>query len=144
MLFPDHRPARTQTELLERRKQLDAQLAEMRQSLEQRLFARFKAHYDAHPAETAVEDVLVISGGGDWDAFGAGFLKGWSRVQGPLARPEFAVVTGVSTGALISPFAFLGDAQSDDAVVALYRNPQQDWVKYAAGLGALEDGAGDG
>jgi hypothetical protein len=38
-------------------------------------------------------------------------------------------VTGVSTGALISPFAFLGDEQSIEAVVALYRNPNPDWVK---------------
>jgi predicted acylesterase/phospholipase RssA len=129
MFFPDHRPARTPAELLERRKHLDAQLGEMRQGLEQGLFARFQARHEAHPGESPVEDVLVISGGGDWGAFGAGFLKGWSRVQGPLAKPEFDVVTGVSTGALIAPFAFLGDAQSNEAVVALYRNPQPDWVK---------------
>ena len=34
-------------------------------------------------------DILVLSGGGDWGAFGAGVLKGWSRVHGPLAPPEF-------------------------------------------------------
>ena len=113
----------------------------MRQSLEQRLFARFKAHYDAHPAETAVEDVLVISMAAIGMRSRARFLKGWSRVQGPLARPEFAVVA-VSTGALISPFAFLGVMPVRRAVVALYRNPQQDWVKVRGG--AVEDGAGDG
>ena len=48
---------------------------------------------------------LAISGGGDNGAFGAGFLNGWTASG---SRPEFKVVTGVSTGALIAPFAFLG------------------------------------
>ncbi len=48
---------------------------------------------------------LSISGGGADGAFGAGFLTGWSA-RGD--RPNFTVVTGVSTGALIAPFAFLG------------------------------------
>src|SRR4029450_11736628 len=39
------------------------------------------------------------------------------------------IVTGVSTGALIAPFAFLGDEKSVETVVALYRNPKKDWVK---------------
>jgi predicted acylesterase/phospholipase RssA len=73
-------------------------------------------------------DLLVISGGGDWGAFGAGVLKGWGRVKGELARPQFDVVTGVSTGALIAPFAFLGDDESIERIVKLYRNPKPDWV----------------
>ena len=50
-------------------------------------------------------DYLVISGGGSDGAFGAGLLVGWSE-QG--SRPEFQVVTGISAGAMIAPFAFLG------------------------------------
>ena len=50
---------------------------------------------------------LVISGGGEDGAFGAGLLVGWSAAG---TRPEFQVVTGVSTGALIAPFAFLGSS----------------------------------
>jgi patatin-like phospholipase/acyl hydrolase len=73
-----------------------------------------------------VYDILVLSGGGDWGAFGAGVLKGWARVRGPLATPTFDVVTGVSTGVLIAPFAFLGDAPSLDTIAALYRNPGPD------------------
>lgn len=38
-------------------------------------------------------------------------------------------VTGVSTGTLIAPFAFLGDENSINQIVSLYRNPQRDWVK---------------
>jgi len=48
---------------------------------------------------------LAISGGGDNGAFGAGLLNGWTESG---TRPEFKLVTGVSTGALIAPFAFLG------------------------------------
>jgi hypothetical protein len=48
---------------------------------------------------------LAISGGGDNGAFGSGLLVGWTEAGD---RPEFEVVTGVSTGALIAPFAFLG------------------------------------
>jgi predicted acylesterase/phospholipase RssA len=48
---------------------------------------------------------LAISGGGDSGAFGAGLLTGWTAAG---TRPTFKVVTGVSTGALIAPFAFLG------------------------------------
>jgi len=50
---------------------------------------------------------LAVSGGGENGAFGAGLLVGWTE-HGD--RPVFNVVTGVSTGALIAPFAFLGPA----------------------------------
>ena len=48
---------------------------------------------------------LAISGGGDNGAFGAGLLNGWTAAG---TRPQFKGVTGVSTGALIAPLAFLG------------------------------------
>jgi hypothetical protein len=48
---------------------------------------------------------LILSTGGEDGAFGAGLLSGWTKTGN---RPEFSLVTGVSTGALIAPFAFLG------------------------------------
>jgi len=48
---------------------------------------------------------LALSGGGAKGAFGAGFLNGWTDSG---IRPEFKIVTGISTGALIAPLAFLG------------------------------------
>ena len=48
---------------------------------------------------------LALSGGGDNGAFGAGLLVGWTKAGN---RPHFTTVTGVNTGALIAPFAFLG------------------------------------
>lgn len=53
-------------------------------------------------------EILVLSGGGEDGAFGAGLLTEWTR-QG--TRPEFRIVTGVSTGALTAPFAFLGSSR---------------------------------
>ena len=50
---------------------------------------------------------LALSGGGGDGAFGAGLLCGWTEAG---TRPTFKIVTGISTGALISPFAFLGPA----------------------------------
>src|SRR5439155_24402719 len=59
---------------------------------------------------------LAISGGGDNGAFGAGLLSGWTKSG---TRPEFKLVTGVSTGALIAPFAFLGPTY-DQTLKSLY------------------------
>ncbi|MBO0765706.1 MAG: patatin-like phospholipase family protein [Hyphomicrobiaceae bacterium] len=52
-------------------------------------------------------EYLALSGGADDGAFGAGLLVGWTQ-RGD--RPRFEVVTGVSAGALIAPYAFLGPA----------------------------------
>jgi hypothetical protein len=54
---------------------------------------------------------LAISGGGADGAFGAGLLTGWSQSGN---RPEFAMVTGVSIGSLIAPFAFLGSSYDEE------------------------------
>lgn len=50
-------------------------------------------------------NILALSGGGQHGAYGAGVLNGWT-VSGN--RPDFDIVTGISTGSLIAPFAFLG------------------------------------
>ena len=59
---------------------------------------------------------LAVSGGGDNGAYGAGLLCGWSASG---QRPEFKLVTGISTGALIAPFAFLG-AKYDGVLKQFY------------------------
>ena len=59
---------------------------------------------------------LALSGGGPNGAFGAGFLNGWTKTG---QRPVFKVVTGVSTGALMAPFAYLGP-KHDDALREFY------------------------
>lgn len=61
-------------------------------------------------------DYLAISGGGSDGAFGAGLLVGWSKLG---TRPEFEIVTGISTGALSAPFAFLG-TEYDSQLTKIY------------------------
>ena len=60
--------------------------------------------------ETA-HSYLAISGGGANGAFGAGLFAGWTTSG---TRPEFTMVTGISTGALTAPFAFLGPDYDDE------------------------------
>jgi hypothetical protein len=69
-----------------------------------------------HQGELPPVSFLAISGGGDDGAFGAGLLVGWTETG---SRPEFKAVTGISTGALIAPFAFLGP-DYDDKLRAVY------------------------
>jgi len=72
----------------------------------------------ARGGELPTAHLLSLSGGGDNGAFGAGLLVGWTA-HGD--RPSFKLVTGVSTGALIAPFAFLGP-EYDAALTDVYTN----------------------
>lgn len=75
---------------------------------------------------------LAVSGGGDNGAFGAGLMNGWTALG---TRPEFKMVTGVSTGALIAPFAFLGPGY-DDALRDVYTTMTPEKVFRVRGLTA--------
>jgi hypothetical protein len=93
---------------------------------------RIDREYKEHRENGApfVHDILLISGGGAKGAFAAGLLEAWGTVEsGPTARPDFDVVTGVSTGALIAPFAFIGTQESYASVAKFYADPQENWVK---------------
>ena len=69
-----------------------------------------------------VINFLALSGGGSDGAFGAGLLGGWTASGN---RPEFDLVTGVSTGALTAPFAFLGPRYDDGAQEGFHRVDHQ-------------------
>jgi len=78
--------------------------------------------------------MLAISGGGDNGAYGAGFLNGWTAAG---TRPQFKAVTGVSTGALIAPFAFLGP-RYDYVLERVYtKTSQKDIFKKRGLIGGL-------
>jgi predicted acylesterase/phospholipase RssA len=77
--------------------------------------------------------ILALSGGGSFGAFGAGALVGLTRSG---SRPEFAVVTGISTGALIAPYAFLGPAW-DARLREVYTSGAADTLLQSRGLGVL-------
>lgn len=78
-------------------------------------------------------DVLALSSGGANGAFGAGVLAGWSE-RGD--RPTFEVVTGVSIGALMAPFAFVGRERDAD-LRAMFTDGRTAHLLQARGLGAL-------
>jgi predicted acylesterase/phospholipase RssA len=85
--------------------------------------------------------LLAVSGGGEDGAFGAGLLCGWSQ-QG--TRPVFGLVTGVSTGALTAPFAYLGSSY-DPQLRAVYTGLSPDKIMESRGITAalFDDAMGD-
>jgi hypothetical protein len=91
------------------------------------LFTRRLAAPDATGA------ILALSGGGANGAFGAGVLVGWTEAG---TRPQFDIVTGISTGALTAPFAFLGP-EWDDELRAAYTNGGADGLLSPRALAGL-------
>ena len=69
--------------------------------------------------------ILLLSSGGGWGAYCAGFLSSWSHRTLDMPRPRFDVVTGVSTGAIIAAFALLGP-DYDPALEQRYRGVTSD------------------
>jgi len=78
-------------------------------------------------------NILALSGGGAFGAFGAGAMVGLTRSG---SRPEFAVVTGISTGALIAPYAFLGPTW-DKQLRDVYTSGAADHLLQSRGPGVL-------
>jgi Patatin-like phospholipase len=88
------------------------------------------ARAPAHDGDPPTLNFLALSGGGDKGAFGAGFLVGWGAVTDPKwRRPEFDAVSGVSTGALLAPFAFIGTDEACRQVEDFYRHPKDTWIQ---------------
>lgn len=90
----------------------------------------FKEHGSYPPI-----NYLAISGGAYDGAFGAGLLNGWSESG---TRPDFMLVTGVSTGALIAPFVYIGK-QYDPLLKQYYTNTTSSNI-FIAGFWELMDG----
>ena len=81
---------------------------------DQELQADIRSAFTNHPPK----NILILSGGGANGAFGCGILNGWRNA--PAGRPKFDVVTGISTGAFIAAFAFLGEEQDDATLGEVY------------------------
>ena len=114
---------------------LDGMMAERRRSVERQRQALGLIDADA---KLPTAHFLAISGGGDNGAFGSGLLVGWTEAGD---RPEFQMVTGISTGALIAPFAFLGP-EYDGPLREVYTTITADDVYSQRGLiGAIFDDA---
>lgn len=81
--------------------------ADMVESVRQEIKGSIQQGYSGFPTL----NVLTLSGGAEHGAFGAGFINGWTQSG---TRPNFKFVTGISAGALIAPFAFLGPDYDDE------------------------------
>lgn len=87
-------------------------------------------------------DLLLLSGGGQNGAFGAGFLRGW-RARSDERMPAFDLVSGISTGALQAPYALLGTVAAIDTLTSLYARaatsiaPTFDWWFWLRRTGGL-------
>ena len=106
-----------------------------------RLKAKYRAREGAQPkgappSAPPVSNLLALSGGADDGAFGAGLLVGWSEHGG---RPEFDLVTGISAGALIAPFAFLG-RNHDRELAGLFTSYSADQIYQSNILAGLFGG----
>jgi predicted acylesterase/phospholipase RssA len=102
---------------------------------------RLKAKYQSREVVKAgaappISNLLALSGGADDGAFGAGLLVGWSEKG---SRPEFDLVTGISAGALIAPFAFLG-RNHDRELAGLFTSYGADQIYQANVLSGLFGG----
>ena len=103
-------------------------------------FPKLKAKYEARLKSgdhKLVSNLLAISGGADDGAFGAGLLVGWTE-RGD--RPEFDLVTGISAGALIAPFAYLG-SDYDRQLAGLFTSYSADQIYQSNVLSGLFGGS---
>lgn len=131
-----HRPAATVQSLLAEAPRHAEQDRTTRDSIVERLVRRVVRRGDR------TLDVLLLSGGGQNGAFGAGFLRGW-RARRDERMPTFDLVSGISTGALQSPYALLGTPAAIDTLTALYARsatsiaPTVDWWFWLRRTGGL-------
>ena len=104
-----------------------------------RRIARIRSQMaESEESLTSPRYYLTISGGGANGAFAAGLLKGWTESG---TRPEMWIVTGISTGALIAPFAFLGSDYDRDLEQLYTTLTTKDLVKKRSPLSALTSDA---
>ena len=108
--------------------------AEVYAELEKKRVEKIRAAYgDRLKGRVVPINYLCISGGGSSGAFGAGFLVGWTAKG---TRPQFGGVTGISTGSMIAPLAFLGP-KYDDKLKEAYTTISTEDVAKAQVLPAL-------
>jgi predicted acylesterase/phospholipase RssA len=109
----------------------------MGSGLEEPTVEAFKSRFPALVGQEL--HFLAISGGGENGAFAAGLLNGWTAHG---SRPEFTMVTGVSAGALIAPFAYLGPDYDNHVAGFFTRYSSEDLIEQRGLLKVLRTDAG--
>lgn len=102
---------------------------------------RRSERWQTEPGAPSHYEILVLGSGGPNGAFGAGLLKGWTASG---ERPVFDVVTGVSVGALMAPFAFVG-SEMDGQLERIFRmvNPEDIYSRRAILMALLDESLAD-
>jgi len=103
--------------------------ADLIESVHQEERARIRIDSEGSPNT----NVLALSGGSIYGAFGAGFMDGWTQSG---TRPMFKMVTGISTGAIIAPFAFIGQ-NYDSLLKVMFTTTNTDDIYSYRGLSIL-------
>ncbi len=108
-----------------------AAMHEQRVARIDRIVARAERLVDGR-GEDATVDVLMISGGADWGAFGAGYLAQWQQLGDAAAfpMPEFDIIAGISTGALIATYIAGQTPERYAGIEDFYRNTSADWIQF--------------
>lgn len=124
----DTRPEASTADLARRAVNVAQQQIALRSEIRNALLSSLEA--DLAAGREGRLDVLLLSGGGSWGAFGAGFLNGWSSLPAnhPQALPRFDLVSGVSTGALMSPFVLIGTPAYLTRLENVYRSCSDEWA----------------
>ncbi|QDU72467.1 patatin-like phospholipase family protein [Mucisphaera calidilacus] len=138
------RPVRSEADLIQAAEAFQAEYVAGRYEALQVLIARMEKELDdyqqGHTDEPPVLDLLTISGGGDHGAFGSALLDAWGDVPpgttGIIPRPEFDIVSGISTGSLIACSVFAGSDEAYELCARTYQEATPDWVS-GRGLSGL-------
>ncbi|MFM9959484.1 MAG: patatin-like phospholipase family protein [Phycisphaerales bacterium] len=130
------RTALSDNTLAEARAKFEADSVAMGQTFFRSIMRRMELEVERKAADPTAPDpsidILSISGGGDYGSFGASFLRAWGDLPPghPMPRPDFDIVGGISTGALIAPFAFEGSDESLAIAARTYTEARPDWVQF--------------
>jgi len=94
------------------------------------LVERFEAVARGETADPTF-DVLLLSGGAEWGAFGAGYLAQWNELgeAAAFAMPEFDMIGGISTGALMAAYVASGEPSRYAGLERFYRGVSPDWME---------------
>ncbi len=118
----------------------DEPRADLAEAIRKRVenYRRLNADYFTQHQSWPAMNYLALSGGSNNGAYAAGILYGWTKAG---TRPDFTVVTGVSTGALIAPFAFLGP-RYDEELKREYTTIKSDNIFHGGAVNFLRGIAG--
>jgi hypothetical protein len=142
-----HRNTLTREQLRTAQAEFEADSLAVSQHIMKTILRRMELEVDEKAADPSLPeptiDLLSISGGGDYGSFGASFLEAWGRVpqDNPMHRPHFDVIGGISTGALIAPFAFEASDESLQTAAKTYTEARPSWVCFRGLLSLLPDNA---